>query len=310
MAPTPAIELYEPRREKGMWAAAARVQVREGYIEIVARAPEAWVARQMARVRALVGIVPAEILTEASSVAGDPEASSWLEQAIGTEAVVLLASLLIGAVPSELASVCSSGDVLAAGRALRSALTAPEAERAEHEQLIRSALGSAQGLALSAVASVARRVCASSELDQPRAIDLAAKLVATCVSASPLVRGAEAGDAQSSAQLASLASQAASGDAHSVLAVACALAAEEGSLPELAELGHELGPVDLSEIGGPDENAEIAEALALAIDLAQSTLPEAGTVAGVVGASLFDAQLLELLGKLERWMVWQRPVRR
>lgn len=50
----PLIEVYQPERRGDYWAAAARVRLRGGWVDIVARAPHELVARQMARLQALI----------------------------------------------------------------------------------------------------------------------------------------------------------------------------------------------------------------------------------------------------------------
>lgn len=58
--PEPRIEIYEPQRRGRTWTAAARVHFPEGTLDIVARAPEALVARQLARLQGLVAFRTAQ----------------------------------------------------------------------------------------------------------------------------------------------------------------------------------------------------------------------------------------------------------
>jgi len=58
--PEPRIEIFEPQRRGRFWSAAARVHFPEGTLDIVARAPEALIARQLARLQGLVAFRTAQ----------------------------------------------------------------------------------------------------------------------------------------------------------------------------------------------------------------------------------------------------------
>jgi hypothetical protein len=313
----PLVQIFEPRLRGDQWAVAARVQVDGGAIEIVARAPEKWVARNLARITSLVGYVRGELPSSGvgalPSLRLDPTALvTTAAQALDSPGVHAVAHGALSVLNSDPGQELSPPGVELAANALQAAIASDSgaadigaAKAASDDGDEGGALAIKHLVTLGAVAS--RFVPSSGDAG---AVHKARKLAHGALGGRSAVSAAAEGDEGAWQRILSLLEDgAADGAAAAELEAAGYVAAALAELvPELAQVIAEL----VLEQGGAEEPSEedssdeVFSGLLEAYELGQEAA-EDGYGYGGVGAELTDARLLKIARALARWRWWQRP---